>query len=76
MDDFSLYRWGSLLMMMGPAYYWWGYPAPIFIAGIALFIYLHYTSFTRLFATSVLVINSSINKDKEKDESKVENLHG
>ena len=76
MDEFSLYRWAATLMVLGPAYFWWGYAAPIFVFGILLLLYVHYTAIIKLLATSVLVINSSILKEKEQDESKVENLHG
>lgn len=77
MDEFKLYRWASLLLTMGPAYYWWGYPAPIFVAGIMLFLYSQITVFTKLFATSVIVLNDSIlNIKEEKDEDKTQSLHG
>ena len=70
------FKWAFLLMVMGPAYYWWDYPAPIFIAGIFFYVDSLYTGFVRLLATSVLVIRSSILEKDKKDESKAESLHG
>lgn len=74
--NFNNYKWASLLMILGPAYYWWDYPAPIFIAGIFFYIDLAYSQFMALMATSVLLIRKAILSEEDEDENKTQNLHG
>lgn len=75
-DTLAPIKWGSLLLMMLSAYYWWGNIAPFFVFGVWAFLNTMINTLCIYITSTGLILNATMQLGMKKDESKTQNIHG